>query len=59
MLQSATEVLGPPAVPVAQPDPGGTTDPVVTGVIAILVGLVALTGLAAGIFLVAGRRREA
>jgi hypothetical protein len=58
MLQSATEVLGPPAVPVAQPDPGGTSDPVVTGVIAILVGLVALTGLAAGIFLVTGRRRE-
>ena len=58
MLQSATEVLGPPAVPVAQPDPSGTAEPVVTGVIAILVGLVALTGLAAGIFLVAGRRRE-
>lgn len=57
MLQSATNVLGPPAVPVAQPDPGGSPDPVLTGVIAILVGIVALTGLAAGIFLVAGRRR--
>ncbi|MDF2734152.1 MAG: hypothetical protein K0S97_775 [Chloroflexota bacterium] len=58
MLQSATEVLGPPAVPAAQPDPGEAADPVVSGVVAILVGLVALTGLAAGIFLVAGRRRE-
>lgn len=59
MLQSAMDVLGPPAVPVAQPDPGESSDPVLGGVVAILVGLVALTGLAAGIFLVAGRRREA
>ena len=58
MLQSAMAELGPPAIPVAQPDPSGTSDPVMTGVVAILVGLVALTGLAAGIFLVAGRRRQ-
>jgi hypothetical protein len=56
MLQSVTNVLGPPAIPIARPDQGGA-DPVLGGVVAIAVGLVALLGLAAGLFLVAGRRR--
>jgi len=55
MLQSVTNVLGPPAVPVAEPDTAAG-DPV-GGIVAIAVGLVALLGLAAGLFLVAGRRR--
>jgi hypothetical protein len=57
MLQSATEVLGPPAVP-SEPDAGGAPpDPLIGGVIPIIVGLVALLGLLAGVFLAAGRRR--
>ncbi len=56
MLESVTNVLGPPAVPVAEPDPGDA-DRVVGGIVGIAVGLVALLGLAAGLFLVAGRRR--
>lgn len=56
MLQSVTSVLGPPAVPIAQPESNGP-DPVLGGVVAIVVGLVALLGLVAGMFLVAGRRR--
>lgn len=57
MLQTAADVLGPPVVPVAQPDPGGSSDPVLGSIVAIVVGLVALLGLVAGMFLVAGRRR--
>jgi hypothetical protein len=56
MLQSVTDVLGPPAVPVVEPDTADG-DRVVGGIVAIAVGLVALLGLAAGLFLVAGRRR--
>ncbi len=56
-LQTATTVLGPPGVPVAQPDQPGS-DPAIGGVVAIAIGGVAFLGLAAGVFLVAGRRRS-
>lgn len=56
-LQTATTVLGPPGIPLAQPDQPGS-DPAIGGVVAIALGGVALLGLAAGLFLVAGRRRS-
>jgi hypothetical protein len=54
MLRTATEVLGPPAVIVEQ-DPA-TFDPVVNGVVPILMGLLAIIGLVAGMFLVVQRQ---
>jgi hypothetical protein len=57
MLQTVTTVLGPPAVPIAQPDPGESDSPM-GGIVAIAVGLVAVLGLVAGMFLVTGRRRS-
>ena len=57
MLETVTKVLGPPAVPVAQPDPG-EPDSAFGGIVAIAVGLVAVLGLVAGMFLVTGRRRS-
>lgn len=56
LLQAATDIMGDPAIP-PEPEPAAApADPVLTGVLPILVGLVALLGLVLGIFVV-GRRR--
>ena len=57
LLQAAIEIMGPPLVPPAPEAGGSPPDPVLSGVVPILVGLIALVSLVAGTFLV-GRRRS-